>query len=236
MRGALSEVNFLGFFLCLKFFLLSLLNDLWWVWEFLVQHFEDVAPLSFYIQHCYLVCGQWVFFLWKWRALFFSGSSIFWGFSLYFCLGNLFHIYLLNCVHVLLVFPQVLLYVHSLSSSPHVPIKNQDALGLISHVSVFLLCLPYFYLLCQLFWDISPTQNWILEFLFHQNFAFYLKLALYYLSENAFYHSQHLVVGRPHSVCRISCLKSSVTACFFLSLYQYISGVEYTKQKENRRN
>lgn len=112
------------------------------------------------------------------------------------------------------VFSSNIHYIHYISSYPFIPIENQDVLDLIFHVSVFSYDCHVSYLLCQLFWDISPDPNWILEFLSHQILAFYLKWALNKISENVFYHPQNLVVGKLHPMCQT--IKVQCSCCFFL--------------------
>lgn len=148
-----------------------------------------------------------------------------------FCLRNLLYISLFNCVNFLsIIFSNMISFLKS--SSTHLPIKNEDRLTLAYYVFILLTCFSSLYPLHQVFWDISPSWHWSLQFPVHQNFSLYCKLALHCLFGSVFYQSQHLLMGINCLLCQICCLKSSPIAfSFCLSFYQDITGVEWKHRK-----
>lgn len=140
-------------------------------------------------------------FLWRWPALFFSDSSNFWGFSLYFVL-EMYSITIYSTAWAFWCFSSnIHLYPSYLSLSLYSYWKSRCSGSYISWFC-FLLCLLMFRIFCaSYFGTFLQPQNWISEFLSHQNLAFCLKKALNKLSENSFCHPQNLVVGRLNPVC-----------------------------------
>ena len=90
--------------------------------------------------------------------LYFSLTVVTPRFLLIFCLGNVFHIYLLNCMSILVFFPQIFI-IFIISLPIPLFLLKIKMFWVLYFMHLFSLMIAMFYLLCQLFWDISPAPN-----------------------------------------------------------------------------